>query len=87
MRAARVFRDDANLTAIGGLRAGVRAALDSSGYFILVAGPDSAASAWVDWELGYWLDRHPVETVLLAVSGGDVRWDPARNDFDAAQTT
>jgi len=86
-RAVRVFLDDESLSAAPGLWSSIQAALDDSEYFILLASPEAAASAWVDREVRYWLAHRPVRTLLFAVSGGDLRWDPVAGQFDPDATT
>ena len=86
-RAIRVFRDDSSLSVNPGLWTSITTALDDSEYFILLASPLASASPWVDRELDYWLAHHPSQTLLIAVSDGDIRWDPVGGDFDPDGTT
>jgi hypothetical protein len=101
--AVRVFRDETNLTASPGFWPRIKAALDQSRYFILLASPDSAQSGWVAKEICHWLtagrtddsasnwadqisEEHAART-LIALSGGVIRWNRVRGDFDWDHTT
>src|SRR5262245_35561959 len=55
MRALRVFRDKTSLSASPGLWAKVELALAESEYFLLLASPEAARSAWVAREVDWWL--------------------------------
>ena len=86
-RALRVFRDNSSLSANEALWPSIQAAMDASRYFILLASPDSAASPWVALEVERWLAHNPPSTLLIAVTAGDLHWDPVAADFDRARTT
>src|SRR5262245_5768098 len=51
LRALRVFRDDASLSASPALWRSIEGALASSRWFVLLASPESAASDWVAREI------------------------------------
>jgi WD40 repeat protein len=87
LRALRVFRDDANLSANPHLWASIQDALDSSRFFILLASPESARSPWVQREVQYWCQHKPPANLLIALTDGAVNWDSAANDFHWGQTT
>src|SRR3954452_10055461 len=87
MRAFRVFRDDASLSTNPGLRSALTSALDSVGYFILLASPEAAASVWVGREVEYWLAHRERDRVLLVITGGEIVWDERTGDFDWERTT
>jgi hypothetical protein len=53
VRALRVFRDDASLSANPNLWASIEQALDDSAFFILLASPESGQSKWVAEELAH----------------------------------
>ena len=86
-RALRIFRDNSSLAASEALWPSIQAAMDSSRYFILLASPEAAASPWVAREVTYWLDHNPPGTLLIAVTGGELHWDPTKGDFDRTRTT
>jgi hypothetical protein len=87
LRALRVFRDDASLSANPHLWSSIQDALDSSRFFILLASPESARSPWVQREVQYWCQHKPPANLLIAVTDGAVIWDSAASDFDWDQTT
>jgi WD40 repeat protein len=87
MRALRVFRDKTSLSASPGLWAKVELALAESEYFLLLASPEAARSAWVAREVDWWLANREAEKLLLVVTGGDLTWDDAARDFDWTRTT
>jgi hypothetical protein len=51
-------------------------------YFLLLASPEAAASAWVQCEVACWLDRRPADHLLIALTHGELRWNDAAQDFD-----
>jgi len=53
-RALEVFRDDTGLSVSPALWSSIRVALDDSDYFVLLASPEAAASAWVNNEIAHW---------------------------------
>jgi len=87
LRALRVFRDDASLSANPGLWPSIEQALASSRFFILLASPEAARSRWVAQEAGYWCRHKPVSNFLLALTNGELLWDEAAGDFDWTRTT
>jgi len=87
LRALRVFQDQTNLAANPDLWATIESALQRSGYFVLMASPQAAASPWVGREVGYWQTQRERETFLIAVTEGTIAWDEAANDFDWQYTT
>src|SRR4051794_11377103 len=56
LRAVRVFRDEASLSANPGLWSSIEQALQGSQFFILLASPEAARSPWVAREVAYWLE-------------------------------
>jgi hypothetical protein len=87
LRALRVFRDDASLSANPGLWPSIQTALDRSEFFILLASPEAARSAWVARETEYWIVHKPLNKLLIALTGGDIMWNPSAGDFDKNETT
>ena len=75
-RALRVFRDDTSLTATPHLWPSIEAALGNARFLILLASSEAAASLWVDKELAWWLAHRGPETVLIAVTEGDLTLGP-----------
>ncbi len=81
MRALRVFRDDASLSANPDLWGSIRDALDGSDYFILLASAESAASHWVAKEAEHWLEHRGTERLLIVLTDGELLWDGSRVDW------
>jgi len=86
-RALRVFRDDTSLSATPQLWPSIEQALGQSRFLILLASPESAASRWVGQEITYWLDHNSSDTVLIALTEGDLDWDQATGDFRWSEAT
>jgi MTH538 TIR-like domain (DUF1863)/WD domain, G-beta repeat len=80
-RALRVFRDDTSLSATPHLWPSIEQALGQSRFLILLASPEAAASRWVGQEIAYWLDHKSADTVLIALTEGELDWDQATSDF------
>jgi WD40 repeat protein len=86
-RALRLFRDQTSLAATPELWPTIQAALDASGHFLLLASPEAAQSKWVRREVAHWLATKPPGRLLIILTGGELVWDEARNDFDGSRTT
>src|SRR5262245_12332271 len=80
-RALRIFRDDTSLSATPQLWPAIEQALGQSRFLIVLASPEAAASLWVNKEVSWWLDNKNAETILIAVTDGDLVWDNAVGDF------
>ena len=80
-RALRVFRDDTSLSATPGLWPSIEQALAQSRFLILLASPEAAASQWVGKEVAYWLEHKGSDTLLIALTDGDLSWDSVAGDF------
>jgi WD40 repeat protein len=87
LRALRVFRDDASLSANPGLWPSIEQALASSRFFILLASPEAARSRWVAQEVAYWCRHKPLRNFLLVLTDGELVWDEAAGDFDWTTAT
>jgi WD40 repeat protein len=83
MRALRIFRDTASLSANPALWVSIEGALQSSAWFILLASPDAARSAWVNREVRWWRDNRPIDRLLVVGTSPGLAWDEQRNDWDA----
>jgi hypothetical protein len=86
-RAIRVFRDETTLAMTPMLWPQMEQALRSSRFFILMADPLSAQSAWVQREVDCWVTMNGTEKMLILWTGGDLVWDEARKDFAWDKTT
>src|SRR5262249_28748037 len=80
-RALRVFRDDTSLSATPALWPSIEQALSQSRFLILLASPEAAASPWVDKEVAYWLGHKSADTLLIALTDGDLSWDEHAGDL------
>jgi len=66
----------------------IESALADSEFFVLLASPEATASEWVNREIAWWLHHRSVQTLLIIVLRGEIKWDKvAGNDFDWEQTT
>jgi WD40 repeat protein len=83
-RPLRIFRDVTDLAASPGLWPHIEQALGSSEWFILMASPAAAESAWVRSEVAWWLANRPIERMLIAWTDGALAWKGA--DFDWTRT-
>ncbi|UCF94693.1 MAG: TIR domain-containing protein [Desulfobacterales bacterium] len=86
LRALNVFRDQTDLSVSPHLWSDIEAALADSEYLILMASPEAAGSKWVRRELNYWLAHKGRESLLIAVTDGEVIWDESESDFDWQKT-
>lgn len=82
----RVFRDTTNLAASAALWPNIVAHLERCDWFILMASPAAAASEWVGREVAWWLAERRVGKLLIAVTDGEIAWDPRARDFDWHRT-
>src|SRR5262245_46816076 len=87
LRAMDVFRDQTSLTASPGLWHSILEHLSGSRWFILLACPASAQSPWCVKEMSWWLENRGLQTLLIVLTDGELRWDPAASDFDWSTTT
>jgi tetratricopeptide (TPR) repeat protein len=80
-RALRLFRDDTSLSATPHLWPTIEIALNNSRYLILIASAEAAHSTWVSKEVAHWLEHKSIDTLLIAVTEGELSWQAADNDF------
>src|SRR6266404_4706285 len=80
-RASRVFRDDTSLSATPHLWPAIERALDASQFLIVLCSPEAANSRWVNKEVAYWVAHKSVDSLLIAVTGGELVWNDATQDF------
>lgn len=83
LRAMRVFRDDASLSANPDLWASIEAALSRSSWLIVVGSPLAARSPWVHREIQWWLDHRNVSTILIVVASSEPNTPEAVDDVPA----
>ncbi|MGK8522626.1 hypothetical protein ACRS6B_14160 [Nocardia asteroides] len=84
--ALRVFRDTTGLGVNASLWNGIENALAKSDHFILLASPPAARSVWVGREIEWWQSHRSPDTFFVALTGGEIAWNTARNDFDWDRT-
>jgi WD40 repeat protein len=87
MRALRVFRDQAVLSASPGLWSSIERALVDSSAFILLASPEAARSTWVGREVAFWRGHKPLADFFIVVTAGEIVWDDVAGDFNWERTT
>jgi WD40 repeat protein len=83
MRALRIFRDTGDLGASPALWASIEAALRESRWFVLLASPEAARSAWVNREVQWWLDHRSADRLIIVGTGAGLAWDERRSDWTA----
>ena len=86
-RAVRIFRDDTSLSATPHLWPTIEAALNELRFLILLASAEAARSIWVGKEVAYWLEHKAIDTLLIAVTDGELAWPPGATDFTWSDAT
>ena len=86
-RALWLFRDDTSLSATPHLWGSIVTALDKSRFLVLIASPEAARSPWVDKEVQHWLATKSFETLLIALTAGDIAWNAVNGDFQWSDAT
>jgi len=86
-RALRIFRDDTSLSATPHLWPTIEAALAESRFLILLASTEAARSIWVGKEVTYWLEHRNIDTLLIAVTDGELAWTAGAADFTWSDAT
>lgn len=81
LRELRVFRDDTSLSATPAIWPSIERAMSQSRFMILFASPEAAASQWVNREVSWWLDHKSADTILIALTSGELSWDGVGGDF------
>lgn len=85
-RALEVFRDSTGLSLTPHLWPDIKRALDDSGWLIVLASPQSAASRWVGDEIRHWLDTKGPDRILIVLTGGTCAWDGDAGAFGGDST-
>jgi len=86
IRALRVFRDKLSLSASPGLWSSIERGLEASEWLLLMASPEAARSPWVRKEVGWWLQHRSADRLLIVLTGGQLAWDSAQDDFEWSRT-
>jgi hypothetical protein len=83
-RALRLFRDDTSLSATPALWPSIQEALSQSRFLLVLASPQFAASRWCQLELAYWLEHKSADTILVALTEGELDWLGSEFRWDRA---
>ena len=87
LRALRIFRDDTSLSASPSLEPSLLVALGQTRFLVLIASPEAAVSKWVRDEVEFWIEHKGTDTLLLAMSAGELAWDDNAADFAWTEQT
>lgn len=80
-RSLNIFRDETSLSANPDLWNAIEHSLTNSRFLILFASPDAAQSHWVNKEVEYWISSKSLDTLLIALTDGNLTWDTNNNTF------
>ena len=56
-------------------------------FFIFLASPAAAESAWVTFEINSFLAKNNIEQLLIVLTDGKIVWNPTKRDFDWSKTS
>ena len=87
LRGMRVFRDETDLSVAPEGWPAIESALAQSRFFVLLASEQASRSPWVAKEIAYWRENRSSETLLIALTDGDLIWNNQHGDFDWERTT
>lgn len=82
-RSLEVFRDETGLGVDPHLWGSIVRALDESEWFLLLASPQAADSAWVNREVEHWKANRSLDRMLPVLTEGRWQWDQQTGDFTA----
>ena len=82
IRALNIYRDQTNLSVTPDLWGTIQNALYNTEYIILMASPTAAKSKWVNKEIIFWLKNRSLDTIIIAITEGDLVWNDEQNAFD-----
>ena len=85
-RAVRVFRDDSAMSTNPALWSAIEDGLAQARNLIVLISPAARDSAYVDREVGWWLDHKGADTILLVLDAGGLDWDEDLNRFSEDST-
>lgn len=86
LRSMRIFLDKTSLAANPALWPTIEEALGQTEYFLLLASPISAKSAWVQQEISWWLKNRSANKLIICLTDGVILWDAKAGDFDWQKT-
>lgn len=81
VRSLNIFRDNTSLTVSPNLWTTIQKALTDSENFIYMASPQAAASKWVQKEVRFWLDNKSLDSFMIVVTDGNLKWDDEKKCF------
>ncbi|HEY2466573.1 MAG TPA: TIR domain-containing protein [Terracidiphilus sp.] len=87
LRTMRIFLDKTSLAANPALWPTIEQALGQAEYFLLLASPTSANSAWVQQEVNWWLKNRTADKLVICLTDGAILWDARTGDFDWQKTS
>lgn len=87
LRAMRVFRDDASMSANTQLWSTIEDALRQAEWFVLLASPEAAESVWVNKEITWWRQNRDPNRILLVQASGEISWDYGTNEFSISPSS
>ena len=87
LRTMRIFQDKSGLSANPSLWNSIEQAVGQAEYFLLLASPPSAKSAWVQKEVDWWVQNRSVEKLVIGLTDGEILWNDQAGDFDWKATT
>ncbi|MBN7817024.1 toll/interleukin-1 receptor domain-containing protein [Algoriphagus pacificus] len=85
-RVLNIFRDESSLSVSPHLWTNIEEALSKSSYLIYMASPKSAESKWVKKEINYWIENKSLDTLLIALTDGEIIWDESESVFFDSRT-
>src|ERR1700722_3307960 len=81
VRAKTIFRDLSSLPLGSSLEAELRRRIDQSTHFIVLACPEAAKSAGMEFEAQHWFSRTREGDILIVVTSGDFKsWQEIREN-------
>ena len=85
-RGMEVFRDESSQPVSPGLWPSIRTVLDASRWFVLLASPEAARSAWVGKQIKHWVSSKGTDHLLVVVTSGTWIWDNDSGDLSLKST-
>ncbi|WP_075351375.1 TIR domain-containing protein [Algoriphagus marinus] len=80
-RVLNIFRDESSLSVSPHLWANIEKSLSESEYLIYMASPKSADSKWVRKEIEYWIENKSLDTLIIALTDGEIIWNDVQREF------
>lgn len=77
-----MFLDNSGISIGPDLWAKIVAGLSRSDWLVVVASEAAKESPWVRQEIEWWLANKSADRIMLLLSGGTLKWDVSKNDWD-----